>query len=299
MRSCLVAVVFCGFVVASQHAWANYQSGANCKSQSGLELDKLIYTRAWGVHNVSASSAFVSCPVVADYTSPAVVTFSAEVYDRSTTDNVGCTIKVIDSSGVTIRNAYVQSLGGGASTGPQFLSVDIDVTGAFAMATECMIPGVQNGWFSHITSYGFGGASPPTGDDSRLGSSCVPTDNAQRTRLSYDSNLGVYNNSTTTPARVICDLTGGSFLRVGILPFSVNVYDRHPTANFSCTFRYSFFDGTPAPGEFTKTTSSSGSFVQAMSVAETTDEAQLFTVECTIPPLSSTGLASSIFFTTN
>jgi hypothetical protein len=286
-------LVLCGNAAP---AWAMTFSGINCRPATNIDAAKVVYGRAFGIHNVSSSSAQVFCPITTDGPLPDEdTTLTMNVYDRNSTSDVACLLQVLNINGDVIRSYGVGSAGGQPGAGSQAPAVEFREPGVRDLVLDCILPPAESGWVSHITSYLIPDDGLPE-INVRHGSTCVAVDNANRGRVSY-TNSGVYNSSSTSAAKVVCDLTDRS-LREGLQSPGLFVYDRNSQKNVSCTFRFSDLVGVERWGQPELSAISTGNFstLQRVGVQATVQFVQLITAECTIPPLSSSGNLSSIFF---
>jgi len=115
----------------------------------------------FGVHNLSSTDDLVvDCPLTAPTTllkRLAPTDFVAGVYDRSTTENVSCTLRAVFIDGSIQDLASAQSSGGGPSDN-NIHRVEAAVTnfnGAeeMSLVVECTLPRAQSGAVSHVEYY--------------------------------------------------------------------------------------------------------------------------------------------------
>ena len=134
---------------------ATYLPGTVCQPITGATANCVEYTQ-YGVHNTCSTNITVECPLPITSNSPAPSAWFAQyfAYDRSTVDNVSCTIQKTDSSGNVTFQSTANTSGGGAGSAVQsqiftLTSQSFDSWWRF----RCSLPGNQTaGWFSHLTS---------------------------------------------------------------------------------------------------------------------------------------------------
>ena len=120
------------------------------------------------------------------------------------------------------------------------------------------------------------------------GTMCRPG-RGDASKVTYNTNLGVYNDSTST-AKVYCPVPfDDDRVPAFIL---VDVIDQNASADVSCTLTHLQLGGTPIFSQ-TQKTSGSSSGVQTLSF-DPIDPEQGLLLTCTLPPQTSSGKPSRV-----
>jgi len=138
---CTIAIA-----LSASTASADTFSGTQCNVNNG---NPNAGYNLFGIHNLSGSAAMsVDCSAV---TSAPVHSVSFTGYDRSPTDDVRCTVAMLNAAGQIVFSANVATTG--FSAGPMTATASIPGVSA-GLVLECSIPAfnAQNG-ASHITTY--------------------------------------------------------------------------------------------------------------------------------------------------
>jgi hypothetical protein len=133
-------------VLSASTAWAGVFSGTLCNA-SGPDAPSLAYGQ-FGIHNTSTAARAVHCGAVTNRT---VLGIAAIVYDRSPTQNVGCTFLVLFADGRTRFTASVAT--SGSASGPMTLNTLLPVPVAGPTSLHCTLPGAHANGVSHLASY--------------------------------------------------------------------------------------------------------------------------------------------------
>jgi hypothetical protein len=136
-------------------------SGITCVAQDPSQASCIVRTPRWGVHNTCSQAVTVLCPIptfAQEGEDPSLATsqqLTANVYDRSATDDIRCQFYRIWATG------EVDEPPAAASTAWRWPPMTIDFgrnawnngnIGAVGNVVSCSIPGVDQG-FSHIVGF--------------------------------------------------------------------------------------------------------------------------------------------------
>jgi hypothetical protein len=145
--SALCGLVTC--VVISSPASAQPHQGMECMPHNGADIGNIGYD-GWGVHSGTSSAQLVHCPGFTGGTG-VWAPLSATVYDRSTTDDVRCTITLTDHTGAAMFSTAMSSSGFGSAA--QVLGAVVPgVVGAYVVM-DCSLPAPTANGFSYLTTY--------------------------------------------------------------------------------------------------------------------------------------------------
>ena len=156
MKKLVLATLTVGVALASSQAFARTVliPGTVCQPIQGAQ--GCVEYSQYGTHNICATTITVECPLPASEPNasphPSVYQVYYTAYDRHTTQNVSCTIQKTDTSGNSTYSATASTGGGGVGSGVQFPIVFPNVGQDGWWRLSCTIPGVQAGWFSHVTN---------------------------------------------------------------------------------------------------------------------------------------------------
>ena len=120
------------------------------------------------------------------------------------------------------------------------------------------------------------------------GASCNPQ-KADVGKVSYTSQFGAQNDSTTSTARVFCPVVGEF---TGPFGFNILVRDRSATADISCTLTMTSPNLATIVFTSTQTSTGSSAFPQMLLFSPPAMNGWIATIACTLPINS--GSASSI-----
>jgi len=152
-KSALYSLIFSVFLLAAGAANATdlwIHASACSSSNSAITVNQ------YGLSNTSSSAVTVTCPVPVT-TQGLISLISVTAYDRSSTDDVSCSMVETDSGGTVLASAALSTSGNsGSLQNPQnptpghFLSWSS--AGHFWML-QCSIPGVTASGASFLTAY--------------------------------------------------------------------------------------------------------------------------------------------------
>jgi hypothetical protein len=149
VRSLLVAFAGIGVGLASTASAADIVNHGSLCHPARLDITKIDYTQ-FGVHNVAATPATVSCgaavPILATINHVGV-----EVYDRNPADNVVCTLFLVDIFGNNVAPPQQRS-SAGSGAAAQFLSFNPAVR-THTANLQCRIPAATASGVSLVTTY--------------------------------------------------------------------------------------------------------------------------------------------------
>ena len=143
------ASMFLILAIADRTAMATSGTACVADSASAQFLARTIW---YGVQNQSADqNVTVFCPIE----NPSFQKhLHMIVYDRSTPDNVSCTLSMFgqDGNGLIFQQ-MASSSNGGPGSGSQQLDITIGTFWAYNSTLVCTIPHMESVWNSHVVSY--------------------------------------------------------------------------------------------------------------------------------------------------
>ena len=157
----LAASIGLGLFGSQAAADSKYLPGAICNANVPANINKLEYSTRGRVSNTSTSLAFVTCPLPRDSTVDPWNDLAIQIDDRHSTQNVRCTLNLVDQNGSIRQTRTMRSNG----TGTQVRGVSRDRQDCSFPSTcvgedpipngtyvvSCMPPGLENiraGWAS-------------------------------------------------------------------------------------------------------------------------------------------------------
>jgi len=148
LLSAAVMLVGLGTVTTALADNTYYEDAAACNPHTPGDAANLTYDY-YGVHNTSSTTAAnVSCGMSHNTESWNYVV--ANVYDRHPTQNVCCTMYIVDQGGDPLASSYVCTTGTSSSWMTlQWILVPNPVAGRLEF--ECSIPPTSSGQYSHVT----------------------------------------------------------------------------------------------------------------------------------------------------
>jgi len=110
----------------------------------------------FGVHNNSTNPATIECPLgtYSPLSGRTLLHAQMSVYDRSTTADVACELRNVNSAGGIVRSFSAISQGGGPGTISQILDFEVEPGTPFLgfWVLHCTLPGSEGGALSHVTT---------------------------------------------------------------------------------------------------------------------------------------------------
>ena len=136
-------------LLATSSAFAASNSAVTCNPDPA-DASSFIYNH-YGAENISSNRHLIHCGGSKGFNFSSN-TLIATGYDRSTWDFLSCAAYLTDANGNTLYSVSTNTPPFFFSTSPYQMALPLPQFGGY-IEMECVIPGVDNGQFSFLTTY--------------------------------------------------------------------------------------------------------------------------------------------------